>query len=103
MRFAMIASMVLGLIVLAVPRDAHAVRILGHGTDKCSVWLQARDGAQKAEYREWFLGYLSASAFLKNQDILRNMSYAQILRRIDEACERRPAKGLDEVLDDFFN
>jgi hypothetical protein len=103
MRSATAASILFGLIVLAAPRDAHAIRILGHGTDKCSVWLRERDSDQKGEYREWFLGYLSASAYLKNQDVLRNMSYAQILQRIDEECERRPTKGLDEVLDDFFN
>jgi len=103
MRLAMIASMMAAVFVLAMPRAAHAVRILGHGTDKCSVWLEIRGGSQKGEYREWFLGYLSASAFLKNQDVLRHLSYVQILRRVDEECERKPDKGLDEVLDDFFN
>ena len=96
------AAAILGLLVMAPVKDANAVRILGQGTDKCSVWLQARKGPEAKEYREWFLGYLSASAFLKDRDILRNMSYDSVLARVLVACERDPDKRLDNVLDDFF-
>ena len=103
MRKTVLASMVLGLVTFGATENAHAVRILGHGTDKCSEWLKNRDGGLKNEYREWILGYLSASAFLKNQDVLRNLSYAAVLKRVDEACEARPNMGIDEVLDRWFN
>jgi hypothetical protein len=103
MRKMVMAAMVLGLCGFGASGPAHAVRILGHGTDKCTEWLKNRDGNLKNEYREWILGYLSASAFLKNQDVLRNMSYAAVLKRVDEDCERRPQMGIDEVLDRWFN
>ena len=103
MRKTLLATACAGLLTMMAPGDARAVRILGHGTDKCTEWLKNRDGPLKNEYREWILGYLSASAFLKNQDVLRNMSYASVLRRVDEACERRPQMGIDEVLDRWFN
>ena len=54
--------------------QAEAVRILGRGADQCSVWLRVRTTPQAAEYREWFLGYLSASAYLKNRDVLRDQA-----------------------------
>ena len=41
--------------------------------------------------------------FRSNQDVLRNMSYASVLKRVDEECERRPQMGIDEVLDRWFN
>ena len=103
MRKTLMASMILGLCVFGTSEKAHAVRILGHGTDKCTEWLKNGDGALKNEYREWILGYLSASAYLKNQDVLAGMSYAAVLKRIDEACEARPQMGIDEVLDRWFN
>lgn len=103
MRKLMLAAVVLGLCSFGASEKAHAVRILGHGTDKCTEWLKNRDGNLKNEYREWILGYLSASAYLKNQDVLRNMSYAAVLKRVDEECERRPQMGIDEVLDRWFN
>ena len=103
MRKTLMALMVLGLFIFGANEKAHAVRILGQGTDKCTEWLKNRDGALKNEYREWILGYLSASAYLKNQDVLRGMSYAAVLKRIDEACEARPQMGIDEVLDRWFN
>ena len=93
---------VLGSLMMAAAPDAHAVRILGQGTDNCGTWLKARTGPEKNEYREWFLGYLSASAFLKNNDILRDMSYESVLTQVLRACERDPSKRLDDVLDDFF-
>ena len=83
-------------------KDANAVRILGQGTDTCAVWLQARTGPEKNEYREWMLGYLSASAFLKNNDILRDMTYESVLAAVLRTCNRDPSKRLDDVLDDFF-
>jgi hypothetical protein len=82
--------------------EAHAIRILGHGTDQCSVWLRVRTTPQAAEYREWMLGYLSASAFHKNKDILRNMTYDQVLSRVTSECQRAPTKRLDDVLDGFL-
>ena len=103
MRNAIMALLLFGLVTVGAAGDAHAVRILGHGTDKCSEWIKNRDGNLKNEYREWILGYLSASAFLKNQDVLKGMSYANVLKRVDEACESRPGMGIDEVLDRWFN
>ena len=82
--------------------QAEAVRILGHGTDPCSAWLRVRTTPQAGEYREWFLGYLSASAFHKNKDVLRNMSYDQVLARITTECQSNPSKRIDEVLDGFM-
>jgi hypothetical protein len=82
--------------------EAHAIRILGHGTDQCSVWLRVRTTPQAAEYREWMLGYLSASAFHKNKDILRNMTYDQVLSRVTSECQRAPTKRLDDILDGFL-
>ena len=103
MRKILVAATVLGLSTFGAADNAHAVRILGHGTDKCSEWLKNRDSNLKNEYREWILGYLSASAFLKNQDVLKGMSYAAVLKRVDETCESRPGMGIDEVLDRWFN
>ena len=85
-----------------VASEAQAIRILGHGTDQCSVWLRVRTTPQAAEYREWFLGYLSASAFHKNKDVLRNMSYEQVLSRIPSECQGQPNKRLDDILDGFL-
>jgi hypothetical protein len=102
MRRALGLLALLGVFAMAPIRDAHAVRILGQGTDNCDVWMRARTGPEKNEYREWFLGYLSASAFLKNNDILRDMSYEDVITQVLRACERNPSKRLDEVLDDFF-
>lgn len=81
---------------------AEAVRILGRGADQCSVWLRVRTTPQAAEYREWFLGYLSASAYLKNRDILRDQTYDQVLTRITTQCQSQQNKRLDEILDGFF-
>lgn len=92
----------LGLLAAAPIKEAAAVRILGQGTDKCSSWLKARKGPEAKEYREWFLGYLSASAFLKDHDVLRNMTYDSVLARVLIACENDPDRRLDNVLDDFF-
>ncbi len=99
----MLGAMALLAALAALPvKEANAVRILGQGTDTCQVWLKARTGPEKNEYREWFLGYLSASAYLKNNDILRDMTYESVLTAVLRACERDPGKRLDEVLDDFF-
>ena len=92
----------LGFLATVPLKDANAVRILGQGTDTCAVWLQARTGPEKNEYREWILGYLSASAFLKNNDILRDMTYESVLAAVLRTCTRYPSKRLDDVLDDFF-
>jgi len=83
-------------------REAHAIRILGHGTEPCSAWLRVRTTPQAAQYREWMLGYLSASAFHKNRDILKNMTYEQILERVSGECQRAPNKRIDDVLDGFL-
>ena len=56
-RLALAAAVALSALAAS---DAHAIRILGHGTDQCSVWLRVRTTPQAAEYREWMLGYLSA-------------------------------------------
>lgn len=98
-RIALVA--VVALTALAAG-EAQAVRILGHGTDACSVWLRVRTTPQAAEYREWMLGYLSASAFHKNKDILRNMTYTQVLARVTTECQRTPTRRLDDVLDGFL-
>lgn len=82
--------------------QAEAVRILGRGADQCSVWLRVRTTPQAAEYREWFLGYLSASAYLKNRDVLRDQTYDQVLGRITSQCQNQQNKRLDEILDGFF-
>lgn len=82
--------------------EAGAVRILGRGAETCSAWLRARTTPQAGEYREWFLGYLSASAFHKNRDILRTMSAEQVLSRVGAECQRTPDKRIDEVLDGFL-
>jgi hypothetical protein len=100
-RLATIFALAVALSGLAASR-AEAIRILGHGTDQCSVWLRVRSTAQAGEYREWFLGYLSASAFHKNRDVLRNMSYEQVLARITSECQSNPNKRLDDVLDGFL-
>jgi len=102
MRRILSVATVLGSLMLAAAPDAQAVRILGQGTDTCQVWLRARTGPEKNEYREWFLGYLSASAYLKNNDILRDMTYEGVLTQVLRACERDPSTRLDDVLDDFF-
>ena len=103
MRKILMAATIFGLATVGAAQQAHAVRILGHGTDKCSEWIKNRDGNLKNEYREWILGYLSASAFLKNQDVLKDLSYANVIKKVDEACEARPGMGIDEVLDRWFN
>lgn len=92
----------LGFLASVPVKDANAVRILGQGTDSCAIWLKARTGPEKNEYREWMLGYLSASAFLKNNDILKDMTYESVLAAVLRACNRDPSKRLDDVLDDFF-
>ena len=92
----------LGLLTFGSIQEAHAVRILGQGTDTCAIWLKARTGPEKNEYREWFLGYLSASAYLKNNDILKGMSYDDVLRRVRQSCENDTSQRLDNVLDEFF-
>lgn len=101
-RFLGVAA-ILGILAVTAAQEAKAVRILGQGTDTCAIWLKARTGPEKNEYREWFLGYLSASAFLKNNDILRNMKYDDVLNRVLGACQNDPSKRLDDVLDSFFN
>jgi hypothetical protein len=98
-RLALAAAVALSALAAS---DAHAIRILGHGTDQCSVWLRVRTTPQAAEYREWMLGYLSASAFHKNRDILRNMTYDQVLTRVTGECQRTPNKRIDDVLDGFL-
>jgi hypothetical protein len=100
-RLGPVLALALGLTaVAAVP--AEAIRILGHGTDQCSVWLRVRTTPQAAEYREWMLGYLSASAFHKNKDILRTITYDQILARVTTECQRTPTKRIDDILDGFL-
>ncbi|MGQ3357162.1 MAG: hypothetical protein ACT6XY_21920 [Phreatobacter sp.] len=98
-RIALVAAVALTALMAG---EAQAIRILGHGTDQCSVWLRVRTTPQAAEYREWMLGYLSASAFHKNKDILRNMTYDQVLSRVTSECQRAPTKRLDDVLDGFL-
>ena len=95
-------GLLLGLLAAMPMQQAQAVRILGQGTDTCDVWLRARNGPEKNEYREWFLGYLSASAYLKSQDILQGVSYDNVLARVLRACQADPSKRLDDVLDGFF-
>jgi hypothetical protein len=94
-------ALVLAFSVMAASR-AEAIRILGHGTDQCSVWLRVRTTPQAAEYREWMLGYLSASAFHKNKDILRTITYEQVLTRVTNECQRTPTKRIDDILDGFL-
>jgi hypothetical protein len=67
-----------------------------------AVWLRVRTTPQAAEYREWMLGYLSASAFHKNKDILRTITYDQILARVTTECQRTPTKRIDDILDGFL-
>lgn len=100
-RLGPILAVVTALTVFAASR-AEAIRILGHGTDQCSVWLRVRTTPQAAEYREWFLGYLSASAFHKNKDVLRTMTYEQVLTRVTNECQSQPTKRLDDILDGFL-
>ncbi len=100
-RFGPVFALLAALSVMAASR-AEAIRILGHGTDQCSVWLRVRTTPQAAEYREWFLGYLSASAFHKNKDILRTMTYEQVLTRVTTECQRAPTKRIDDILDGFL-
>lgn len=88
--------------VLAAPQPASAVLLRGMGVENCESWLKDKDGPDSIAYREWFLGYLSATAYLRNQDILRDLSYAQLLARVTTACQRAPNRRLDSVLDDFF-
>jgi hypothetical protein len=100
MRLAPVAAAI--ALSLAAAGEANAIRILGHGTDPCSTWLQVRTTPRAAEYREWMLGYLSASAFHKNRDVLRNMTYEQVLSRVTSDCQRTPTRRIDDVLDGFL-
>ncbi|MBX9992201.1 hypothetical protein [Phreatobacter oligotrophus] len=100
MRLAAIAAA--AALSLAVAGEARAVLILGHGTDTCSTWLQVRTTPRAAEYRQWMLGYLSASAFHKNRDILRNMNAEQVFTRVTSDCQRTPTRRIDDVLDGFL-
>ena len=95
-----IALLVLAASLSAAP--AHAVLMRGMGVEDCASWLKDRAGPDMIAYREWFLGYLSATAYLRNQDVLRDMSYDQMLAKITAACQRAPSRRLDSVLDEFF-
>lgn len=92
------------LTLLAVVRatPAQAVLMRGMGVENCESWLKDRQGPGIIAYREWFLGYLSATAYLRNQDVLRDLSYDQMLSRITATCQRAPTRRLDSVLDEFF-
>ena len=102
MRRAFIAFVLLALALGSPARPARAVLILGMGVEDCASWLKDRDGPDKVAYREWFLGYLSATAYLRNQDILRQYSYDKLMARVTALCERDPHRRLDSVLDEFF-
>jgi hypothetical protein len=92
-----------GAFGLAMMMPAHGqILLLGMGVETCESWLREREGAQMVAYREWFLGYLSATAYLRNQDVLRNQGYDQILERVTASCRRNPGRRLDAVLDEFF-
>lgn len=92
----------LGLLIFISIQEAHAVSILGQGSDTCAVWLKARSGPKRKEHQEWFLGYLSASAYLKNDNILKGMSYDDVLSGVRRSCEKDTTQRLDNVMDDFF-
>ncbi|MCZ8315309.1 hypothetical protein [Phreatobacter sp.] len=100
MRLAAIAAAL--AVSFAVAGEARAVLILGHGTDTCATWLQVRTTPRAGEYRQWMLGYLSASAFHKNRDILRNMNAEQVFTRVTADCQRTPTRRIDDVLDGFL-
>jgi hypothetical protein len=95
-----IASLVLATSLSAAP--AQAVLLRGMGVENCASWLKDREGPDMIAYREWFLGYLSATAYLRNQDVLRDLSYDQMLAKVTATCQRAPARRLDSVLDEFF-
>jgi len=95
-----IVLLALATSVSAAP--AHAVLMRGMGVEDCASWLKEREGPDMIAYREWFLGYLSATAYLRNQDVLRDLSYDQMLAKITAACQRAPSRRLDSVLDEFF-
>ena len=90
------------LATLGSAAPAQAVLMRGLGVEDCASWLKDREGPDMIAYREWFLGYLSATAYLRNQDVLRDMSYDQMLAKITAACQRAPSRRLDSVLDEFF-
>ena len=95
-----IALLVLAVFLNAAP--AQAVLMRGMGVEDCASWLKERQGPDMIAYREWFLGYLSATAYLRNQDVLRDLSYDQMLSKITAVCQRAPSRRLDSVLDEFF-
>ena len=101
MRRIFIGATLLGL--LALPwHGAHAVLMRGMGVEDCATWLKDHNGPDRVAYREWFLGYLSATAYLRNQDVLRDLSYDQMMARVTASCQRQPSRRLDSVLDEFF-
>lgn len=89
-------------LAMSAAMPARAVLMRGLGVEDCASWLKDRDGPDMVAYREWFLGYLSATAYLRNQDVLRDLSYDQMLTKITAACQRAPSRRLDSVLDEFF-
>lgn len=102
-RFLVPILIVIALISLAVGAPpAHAVLMRGMGVEDCATWLKDRGGADAVAYREWFLGYLSATAYLRNQDVLRDLSYDQMIAKVAATCQRQPTRRLDSVLDEFF-
>lgn len=96
-------ALAIALIGLALHApSANAVLMRGMGVEDCATWLKDRHGADGVAYREWFLGYLSATAYLRNQDVLRDLSYDQMIAKVAASCQRQPARRLDSVLDEFF-
>jgi len=90
------------LLALAAAAPTQAVLMRGMGVEDCASWLKDREGADMIAYREWFLGYLSATAYLRNQDVLRDLTYDQMLAKVTATCQRAPSRRLDSVLDEFF-
>jgi hypothetical protein len=95
---------IIALAICTLVFDAQAITI--RGASSCGEWVQETqkrgDGSPDATSSFWLLGYLSASASLKQKDILKGTDSASIFVWVQNYCRANPLDKIPDAANELF-
>ena len=94
-------SLVIALLVSAVPMVAIGSSIRGPGASNCGTWVEDRKTKGRASsYTEfWILGYLSRAGFDHPGDMIKDVDPDGMFVWVDNYCSAHPLDPIVQAVD----
>jgi len=77
-----------------------SIRLIGHGVEPCTAWVEARKDGYSGGYGDWLLGYVSGVNLwgpTGGRDLLRGRSGQELIEWVDRYCRLFPEQDIQSA------